>query len=130
MVEGAPMADSIVLDLGYRYSDYSPGATTDSYKIAGIWNINPSVRDRASYQRAVRAPNVVDLFQPVAGGLFAMDADPCNKAAPGDSVSRAGYSFEQCARTGVSQAVWDAGGPANNPASQYNQVGSGSTVKP
>ena len=127
VVEGAPMADSIVLDLGYRYSDYSPGATTDTYKIAGNWTINPSVRARASYQRAVRAPNVVDLFQPVAGGLFAMDADPCNKAAPGDSVSRAGYSFEQCARTGVSQAVWDAGGPANNPASQYNQVGGGST---
>ena len=56
VVEGAPMADSIVLDLGYRYSDYSPGTTTDTYKIAGNWTINPSVRARASYQRAVVPP--------------------------------------------------------------------------
>ncbi|MDA0891999.1 MAG: TonB-dependent receptor [Proteobacteria bacterium] len=131
VVEDAPLAQSIVLDLGYRYSDYSTGQTTDTYKFAGSWEVNPSVKFRGSYQRAVRAPNVVDLFQPVAGGLFAMDADPCSKAAPGDSVSTSGYTYEQCARTGVSQAVWDMGGPANNPASQYNTIGGGSTeLKP
>ena len=127
VVENAPLAESIVLDLGYRYSDYSTGTSSDTYKIAGSWEVTPSVKLRGSYQRAVRAPNVVDLYQPVAGGLFAMDADPCAKAAPGDSVSTSGYTFEQCARTGVSQAVWDMGGPANNPAAQYNTIGGGST---
>ena len=127
VVEDAPLAQSIVLDLGYRYSDYSTGTTSDTYKFAGSWEVTSAVKLRGSYQRAVRAPNVVDLYQPVAGGLFAMDADPCAKAAPGDSVSSSGYTFEQCARTGVSQAVWDQGGPANNPASQYNTIGGGST---
>ena len=57
-----------------------------------------------------------------------MDADPCSKVVRSETVSL-GYSFEQRARTGVSSCI-DAGGPANNPASQYNQVGGGSTSNP
>ena len=127
VVEGAAFAESLVLDLGYRYSDYSTGTTTDTYKIAGNWSINDSFKLRGGFNRAVRAPNVVDLFEPVNGGLFAMDQDPCNKANAGDATSTSGYTFEQCARSGVSQAIWNTGGPANNPASQYNQIGGGST---
>lgn len=127
VIENAAFAKSVVLDLGYRYSDYSTGAETDTYRIAGNWAINDTVRLRGGFNRAVRAANIVDLFQPVSGGLFAMDTDPCNKAAAGDTLSVSGYTFEQCARTGVSQAIWDQGGPANNPASQYNQIGGGST---
>ena len=56
-----------------------------------------------------------------------MDADPCNKANAGDALSSSGYSLEQCARSGVSQAIWNTGGPANNPASQYNQISGGNT---
>ncbi len=123
LVEGAAMAQSLVLDLGYRYSDYSFGTTTDTWKVAGSWSVNDDIKLRASFQHAVRAPNVVELFNPVGGGLFAMDADPCSGVE--DGVSDAGYTFAQCANTGVTQAVWDAGGPANNPASQYNSIGGG-----
>ena len=126
VIENAALAKSVVLDLGYRYSDYSTGAETDTYRIAGNWAINDTVRVRGGFNRAVRAANIVDLFQPVSGGLFAMDTDPCKRPA-GDTLSVSGYTFEQCARTGVSQAIWDQGGPANNPASQYNQIGGGST---
>ncbi len=127
LIEGMTLAESVVLDLGYRYSDYSFGPSTDTYKFAGNWALNDDIRVRGSFQRAVRAPNVVELFEPVNGGLFAMDNDPCNKANPGDATSVRGYTFEQCARSGVSQAIWDQGGPSNNPASQYNQIGGGNT---
>ncbi len=56
-----------------------------------------------------------------------MDRDPCNKANPGDNVSLSGYSFEQCARSGVTQAIWDLGGPEDSPAAQYNAITGGST---
>ncbi|MEO0437849.1 MAG: TonB-dependent receptor [Pseudomonadota bacterium] len=125
LVEGASLAQSIEAEIGYRYSDYSFGPTTDTYKIAGAWAINDDVRLRASFNRAVRAPNVIELFEPINGGLFAMDADPCSGVVNG--ISSGGYTFEQCARSGVSQAIWDQGGPANNPASQYNQFEGGST---
>ena len=128
IIEGATLAQSVVLELGYRYSDYSFGPTTDTYKVAGNWALNDDVKVRGSFQRAVRAPNVVELFEPLGGGLFAMQREPCNKANPGDNVSTSGYTFEQCARSGVSQAVWDQGGPAQNPANQYNQLAGGTTA--
>lgn len=123
VVEGAPMAAAVVLDLGYRYSDYSFGPTTDTWKVAGSWAVNDDIKFRASFQHASRAPNVVELYDPVGGGLFAMDADPCSGVVGG--VSDQGYTFAQCANTGVTQAIWDNGGPANNPASQYNTISGG-----
>lgn len=127
VIQGRNMADEVVLDLGYRYSDYDPsGQTTDTYKFAGAWTINPQVKLRASYQRAVRAANIVDQFQPQQGTLFAMNEDPCQKLNPGDATSIRGYTFAQCANSGVSQAVWNQGGPASSPASQYNALIGGS----
>lgn len=125
LVEGKTMVDSLTLDLGYRYSDYSFGPTTDTYKFAGNWALNDDVKLRASFQRAVRAPNVVELFEPLGGGLFPMQREPCFRADPTQALSDSGYSFEQCARTGVTQAVWDNGGPDGNPANQYNQLAGG-----
>ncbi|MFK7830008.1 MAG: TonB-dependent receptor [Congregibacter sp.] len=126
VVEDKPFVQALVLDVGYRYSDYSTGNTTDTYKFAGSWDINDQVKLRGSYQVAVRAPNIIDLFEPVSGSLFAMDRDPCNKANPGDATSLSGYTFEQCARSGVSRAIWDEGGPADSPAAQYNSIEGGS----
>jgi iron complex outermembrane receptor protein len=124
LVEGRDFMQSVVLDLGYRYSDYDPsGETTDTYKVALGWDINEQVKLRASYQRAVRAPNLVDQFEPVSGTLFAMDNDPCGGVVNG--LSQRGYTFEQCARSGVSQAIWDAGGPSDSPAAQYNTIRGG-----
>ena len=45
-----------------------------------------------------------------------MGNDPCHKNAAATCTSVNGYTFAQCARTGVTQAVWDPGGPGNSPA--------------
>ncbi|MEX2126046.1 MAG: TonB-dependent receptor [Woeseia sp.] len=129
LLEGASFAEEVILDLGYRYSDYDPsGQTTDTFKFAGSWAFNSDVKLRGSYQRAVRAANIIDQFQPQQGTLFAMEEDPCEKANPGDTTSLGGYTFEECARSGVSQAIWDQGGPASSPASQYNALIGGSVL--
>jgi iron complex outermembrane receptor protein len=125
MVEGKAWAQAITLDLGYRYSDYNSGETTDTYKFAGSWAINEQIKLRAGYQRAVRAPNIVDQFAPQQGSLFAMSGDPCGGVVNGLSASN--YTFEQCARSGVGQTIWDAGGPTDSPASQYNTLIGGNT---
>jgi iron complex outermembrane recepter protein len=132
IVEDAAFAEEVIVDLGYRYSDYDPsGQTTDTYKIAGSWAFNPSVKLRASFQHAVRAANINDQFQPQAGTLFAMERDPCEKLNPGDATSEDGYTFEECARSGVTQAIWDQGGPTSSPASQYNTlIGGDPTLAP
>jgi len=126
LVEDAAWAESLVVDLGYRFSSYDPSnEDTHTYKLAAGWQIVSDIKVRASYQRAVRAPNVVDQFQPQQGTLFAMDEDPCGGVVGG--VSQRGYSFAQCAQSGVTQAIWDAGGPADSPAAQYNALIGGST---
>ncbi|MEM6583656.1 MAG: TonB-dependent receptor [Pseudomonadota bacterium] len=124
IIEGAAFAKSMYLDLGYRYSDYSE-YDTDTYKIAGTWSINDSIMLRGGFNRAVRAPNIVDQFQPQNGALFSMSDDPCGNVVNG--VSGRGYTFEQCARSGVTQRVWDQGGPTDSPANQYNTLEGGNT---
>ena len=127
ILEGMPLADYVSVDLGYRYSDYDTVDQADTYKIAASWTITQDIRLRGSFQRAIRAPNIVDLFQPVQGNLFSMTDDPCGNVNPATGLSGRGFTFGQCAQSGVSQAVWDAGGPADSPADQYNTVTGGST---
>lgn len=93
---------------GYRYSDYSTGAKTDTYKIEGEFAPTADIRIRGGYNRAVRAPTVQDLF---ASQRVALDGstDPCS----GFVITAADAG---CLAQGLSvgQTV------APNPADQYN----------
>jgi len=136
LVQGRNLVQDLALEFGYRYSDYDTGASTDTYKIATSWSINDQVMLRGSFQRAVRAGNIVELFQPVNGSLFDLSDDPCADVvlvggASGSGVSGQGFTFDECARSGVTLASWDAGGPLSSPAEQYNTVTGGSAdIKP
>ena len=68
LVQGKTGAELISVDLGYRYSDYSTGVDVDTYKIAGEWMLNSSIRFRGSLQRAARAGTIHELFRPLADG--------------------------------------------------------------
>jgi outer membrane receptor protein involved in Fe transport len=93
---------------GYRYSDYSTGTNTDTYKIEGEFAPTPDIRFRGGYNRAVRAPTVQDLFAPQRVALDG-SSDPCS----GFTITAADTG---CLAQGLSvgQTV------APNPASQYN----------
>jgi outer membrane receptor protein involved in Fe transport len=112
VIQDMQFAKSLELDLGYRVSDYSTAGTTNTYKVAGDWAPNDDVRFRASFQRAVRAPNVLELFTPQAVALFG-GADPCAGSSPG-------LSFAQCAATGVTLAQY--GNIPDCPAAQCSQL--------
>ena len=117
LIEGAEWAEEVTLDAGYRYSDYDYGETTDTYGIRGGWAIGPQVKLRASFQHAVRGPNVQELFLPQGLNLFDMAQDPCsNGVAGGTSVG--GYTQAQCARSGLTADDW--GKNLDSPAGQYN----------
>lgn len=109
------------LSLGYRFSDYSTAGTTHTYKAAANVTVVPQLRLRGAYNRAVRAPNVVELFTPQTLGLFA-GSDPCAGANPE-------FTAAQCANTGVTAAQY--GTIAENPAAQYNaQFGGNINLEP
>ncbi len=117
LVEGRPLAEELRLDLGYRYSDYDYGISTDTFGVRAGWAVNPVIKFRASVQRALRAANVRELFQPQGFSLFDMTADPCGGPVE-NGVTAAGRTFEQCARSGVTAAQF--GNISHSPAAQYN----------
>jgi iron complex outermembrane receptor protein len=110
LLDHKPMAESLGLELGYRYSDYNLGFKTNTYKIGGEWAPSSDFRVRASYSRAVRAPNIAELFAPQAVALDG-STDPC--AGPTPKGTQA-----QCLLTGVSAAQY--GHIGANSSSQYN----------
>ncbi|MFB3106744.1 MAG: TonB-dependent receptor, partial [Pseudomonadales bacterium] len=119
LFDGGDFADSVSLNLGYRYSDYDTDQETDTYKAAGDWAFNDSFRIRASFQHAVRAGNIRELFRPQGIGLFDMSEDPCAGATPTATAAA-------CANTGVSASQY--GTIADSPAGQYNFIGGGNPL--
>lgn len=116
LVEDAPFVKQLTLDLGYRYSDYSNFGGTNTYKIGGDWSPVDDLRFRGGYNRAVRAPNVQELFTPQGLGLFNMSSDPCAGTTPT-------YTLAQCANTGVTAAQY--GRIIDNSAGQYGSLDGG-----
>ncbi|MEL0603196.1 TonB-dependent receptor domain-containing protein [Pseudoalteromonas undina] len=110
ILEDAPFAKSIAVDLGYRWSDYSTSGAEPTYKLALDWNVTDDWKIRTSYNRAVRAANNGELFANQSTGLWG-GTDPCATDSP--SLSAA-----QCANTGVSASQY--GNVSASPASQYN----------
>ncbi len=58
-----PLADVTNLSLGYRFSDYDPAGTTNTYKVEIDSQVLDSLMLRGGFQRAVRAPNVEEFFR-------------------------------------------------------------------
>ncbi|MDQ8030254.1 MAG: TonB-dependent receptor, partial [Brevundimonas sp.] len=77
LADDQPWAYSASIDAAYRRSEYeSFGA--DTYKVGVDYAPVEDIRFRASYSRAVRAPNVIELFTAQGLNLFDMDYDPCD----------------------------------------------------
>jgi len=77
-----PFVQELSLDAAYRYSDYNTSGGVNAYKIDANWEINDTLRIRGGYQRAVRAPNVVELFG-APQQIFQFNSfDPCSVQTP------------------------------------------------
>ncbi|TNE67601.1 MAG: TonB-dependent receptor [Alphaproteobacteria bacterium] len=112
LVQDAPGIQNLTLELAGRYSDYNTSGGNETYKAGLTWDPTDRVKVVASYNRAVRAPNVNELFSSQSEGLWG-GTDPCSGANPT-------YSLAQCANTGVTAAQY--GTITASPASQYNGI--------
>jgi outer membrane receptor protein involved in Fe transport len=98
IVQDMALAREITFEGGYRYAKYSSAGGVDAFKAGLDWQVVPDLRLRASYERAVRAPNVDELFTPVEFTLVA-GTDPCAGSHPT-------FSLGQCMNTGVTAAEY------------------------
>ena len=108
LVSGVTGIEQLSLTAAYRYSDYestnnlnnSVGGVldTDTYALGLAWVPVDDVRVRAQFQRAVRAPNINELFLPQNAGLTSL-TDPCAGSSP--TASQA-----ECANTGLASELY------------------------
>jgi iron complex outermembrane recepter protein len=100
LVQDKPFAKELLFDTGFRHSDYSyaasPSTITNTYKFEVQYAPIEDYRMRISYDKAIRAPSIVELYNPQLVGVFSFPADPC---APPIT-----FSLTQCERTGVTAA--------------------------
>ena len=86
LIEDKPFFNNLTLETGIRYSDYSirgaDGYDTWTWKAGGSWEPSRGVKFRGNYSKAVRAPNIGELFTPQTVGLTNLAIDPCAGAAP------------------------------------------------
>ena len=108
--------DSFFYDLsfngGYRYSHYSTSSggkfNTDTYKLGVDFAPIKDIRFRAAYNRAVRAPNIQELFAAQYVGLDGA-TDPCS-----------GKVLTAADRGCLAQGLRVGQTVVANPAAQYN----------
>lgn len=93
LVEEASWAKLIELVGGYRISDYDTVGITHTYKYGATWAPVADIKFRGSFQHAVRAPNITELFSPVSPGLWG-GTDPCAGLTPA-------FTSLQCQNTGM-----------------------------
>ncbi|RMB04941.1 secretin/TonB-like protein [Eilatimonas milleporae] len=77
-----PFAKRLDLDASVRVADYSTIGGATSFAVGGVWQPTEDVRIRTAFNRAVRAPNIAELFTPqrVSNGGVEVLVDPCNPA--------------------------------------------------
>ena len=95
-----PFIQDLTFDAGYRFSHYNLAGDTNTYKFGVEYKPVQDLLLRASYNRAVRAPNITELFAPQITGL-AVFTDPC-ASDTGTPLA----PLAQCLNTGLKPAQY------------------------
>jgi iron complex outermembrane recepter protein len=112
ILQDRPAASDLTLISGYRYSSYSTVGGASTYKFGVQYAPLPDVGFRYSYDRVVRAPNLIELYTPQSYAESTLvTSDPC--APTNGGVTHAQASLAACEHTGVTAAEYGNGfGPA------------------
>ena len=81
VVRDLPLVQALDINVAYRYSDYNRSGGASAYKADLSWQMIDPLRIRGGYQRAVRAPNVIEQFGPPTL-VFDAATDACQSNLP------------------------------------------------
>ncbi|MDB5448111.1 MAG: TonB-dependent receptor, partial [Phenylobacterium sp.] len=108
LISDMPFVKELIFEGGYRYSDYSTGIQAKTYKVGFQWQPIDDIRFRGSYNKAIRAPNILELYTPsTVTNTSDVSEDPCAVGALNPATPA------QCANTGVHPNQVIAQCPAN-----------------
>lgn len=129
-LQDARYAQNLSMTLGARFSDHSISGTAQSYKVEGTWQPLAALRFRTSYQKAVRAPSISELFSPANQNFPSLLEDPCSNLSsartlgPAADASRGGNGAIRalCVAQGIPAADIDT---FSYPFTQVESFGGG-----
>ena len=105
LIADKPLFQSLTVEAGIRYSAYKvftsgePTYNTTTYKGGGSWEPFDGLKIRGNYQRAVRAPNIAELFSPPSVALTNLATDPCQRLLPTTNANLRAVCLAQGAPT-------------------------------
>jgi iron complex outermembrane receptor protein len=77
-----PLVKHFNLELGFRYSEYDFAGKVSTWKALGDWALTSDLRIRGGFQKANRAPNLVEMFQRNTDQVLFGPGDPCSVGSP------------------------------------------------
>ena len=80
LLTDVPFARELTVETSYRFSDYSTVGSTHTWAYGGTWAPIDDLRIRGTRSRAVRAPNITELFAPPEAAGFNLNIEPCTSA--------------------------------------------------
>ncbi len=87
VLKDTPFFHELSVGAAGRYADYSTVGGAFTWNVNGIWAPIPDIRFRGTYARAIRAPNIAELFSPAQGATF-RPSDPCDVVNQNATPSR------------------------------------------
>ncbi|WP_269716942.1 TonB-dependent receptor plug domain-containing protein [Caulobacter sp. NIBR2454] len=109
-----PLIRSLEVTLGGRIADYNTTGTAKAWKADGTWRPIDSLLVRGGYQRAVRAPNIAELFSPQSLGFSGVGTpggsttagDPCDSRSQYRAGANASQVQALCLAQGVAAGIY------------------------
>jgi outer membrane receptor protein involved in Fe transport len=100
LLKDLPLVKSLDLELAGRTSDYTGQShPVKTYKVAGTWKVFDDLMLRASYNKAIRAPSIGELYAPQSNG-FPTSTDPCSRLVVQTPALR-----QACINSGVAAGI-------------------------
>lgn len=109
-----PLARKLGLGAAFRHSDYTTSGGVNTFEGDLKWSPVQSLLVRGSYQRAVRAPNIGELFSAASGSQIAFGTppasigDPCDIRSPARTGANGAAVRALCLAQGMPAAVIDS----------------------
>lgn len=123
LLSGVPFAENLSFGGAGRYSDYSTVGPTVTWKVDATYAPIRDIAVRGTYSKAVRAPNITELFSPLQGTFQFLD-DPCDPTFIAEgTASRAANCTAALTAAGLTPAQIANFSPATDPQQSTSQPG-------
>jgi iron complex outermembrane recepter protein len=112
LLSDKPLFQELAIGAAARISDYSVTGSVTSYEFDARWRPVDDLLLRGSYQRAVRSPNIAELFSPPQNAQLAIGdpstgalGDPCDSRSSARTGANAASVAALCVAQGVPSGV-------------------------